>query len=205
MQFSIHIWQNKEYKGLQINIYKWRNHSQIPKSYTGRHYFLLHMSFLQTLTKVHSQNPSNNHYYFQQQQIFFPITGKALLQFERLIFQGKRHHNYYLYFFVYMAQGDMSSSHSGVLKTSHLGSVWLLGWGILASELKAFFIVSMYSHTAVIGHWPGHCSYPCDDTCCRIITENSVCGFSIFPSSTQDIYFTITHRHTTVFLLNQIH
>ena len=54
------------------------------------------------------------------------------------------------------------------------------------------------------GHWPGHCSYPCDDTCGRIVTENSVCSFSIFPSSTQDIYFTITYRHTTVFLLNQI-
>lgn len=204
MQFSIHIWQNKEYKGLQINIYKWRNHSQIPKSYTGRHYFLLHMSFLQTLTKVHSQNPSNNHYYFQE-HFFSQLQERLYYSLKDWYFRGKGTTIIIFTFLCTRHKGDMSSSHSGVLKTSHLGSVWLLGWGILASELKAFFIVSMYSHTAVIGHWPGHCSYPCDDTCCRIITENSVCGFSIFPSSTQDIYFTITHRHTTVFLLNQIH
>lgn len=63
----------------------------------------------------------------------------------------------------------------------------------------------MNSHTAMVGHWSGHRSHSCDDTCRRIVTENSICGFSIFPSSTQDIDFTITNRHTTVFLFNQIY
>lgn len=179
--------------------------SQIPKRYAGRHYFLLHIGFLQILTKVHSQSPSKDHYYLQQQQIFFPQLQKSLYYSLKDWYFGKKGMTIIIFTFLCILQkGDVSSSHSGVFKTSHLGLLWLLGWGILVLELKAFLIVSMNSHTSMIGHWPGHCSYPCDDTCCRIITENCVCGFSIFPSSTQDIYFTITYRHTTVFLFNQI-
>lgn len=151
---------------------------------------------------MHFQSPSNTTIIFNNNPspFYFPIAGKALLQFERLIFWGERHHDYCFYFLCIWQKGDMPRSHSGAFETSRLGSVWLLGWRTLVLELKAFLIVSVDSHTAMIGHGPGHRSYSCDDARCRIITENSVCGFSIFPSSTQDIYFTVTHRHTTVFL-----
>ena len=161
--------------------------------------------FLQILTKVHSHGPSKDHYYLQNYYLFFPQLQKRLYYSLKDWYLGEKGTTIIIFVFLCIwHKGDKPSSHSGVFKTSHLGLLWLPGWGTLASELEAFLIVSVNSHTSVIGHWPGHCSYPCDDTCGRIVTENSVCSFSIFPSSTQDIYFTITYRHTTVFLLNQI-
>ena len=137
--------------------------------------------------------------------LLFPQLQKRLYYSLKDWYLGEKGTTIILFVFLCIwHKGDKPSSHSGVFKTSHLGLLWLPGWGTLASELEALLIVSVNSHTSVIGHWPGHCSYPCDDTCGRIVTENSVCSFSIFPSSTQDIYFTITYRHTTVFLLNQI-
>lgn len=70
-------------------------------------------------------------------------------------------------------------------------------------QFKAFFIISMNGHTAMIRYWPGHGCYSCDNARCRVITENSVCGFTIFPSSTKDIDFSITHRHATVLLFQE--
>lgn len=58
----------------------------------------------------------------------------------------------------------------------------------------------MNGHTAVIRYWPGHGCYSCDNARCRIIAKNSVCGFTVFPSSTKDIDFSITHRHATILL-----
>lgn len=145
------------------------------------------------------------HCYYQQQQkyIYFFSYRRLYYSLKDWYFGGKVTELLFLLFCVYSTK-EICQVPLWVFKISHLGSMWLLGWSILALELKAFLIVSMNSHTAMVGHWPGHCGYPCDDTCRRIITENSVCGFSVFPSSTQDIYFTITHRHTTVFLFNQI-
>lgn len=62
----------------------------------------------------------------------------------------------------------------------------------------------MNRHTAVIWYWPGHSCYSCDNACCRIIAKNSVCGFTIFSSSTKDIDFSITYRHATILLFQNI-
>lgn len=62
-------------------------------------------------------------------------------------------------------------------------------------------VVSVNSHAAMVWYWSGHGSYSSDDTCCRVITKNSICGFSIFSSPTKDIDFPITDRHATVFLI----
>lgn len=70
-------------------------------------------------------------------------------------------------------------------------------------QFKAFFIISMNGHTAMIGYWPGHGCYPCDNARGRVITKNSVCGFTVLPSSTKDIDLPITHRHATILLLQE--
>lgn len=58
----------------------------------------------------------------------------------------------------------------------------------------------MNGHTAMIRYWPGHGCYSCDNARCRIIAKNSVCGFTVFSSSTKDIDLSITHRHATILL-----
>lgn len=67
-------------------------------------------------------------------------------------------------------------------------------------QFKAFFIIPMNGHTAMIRYWPGHGCYSCDNARCRIIAKNSVCGFTVFSSSTKDIDLSITHRHATILL-----
>lgn len=118
----------------------------------------------------------------------FLMNRKASLQFTRPVFLGERHQDHSFYRFCIGPEGGHSH-----LEVPSLSS-WLdaaPGWGSLVLELKALLTVSVNGHTAMVGHGPGHGSHTCDDTCCRVVTENSVCGLSIFPSSTQDIYFTI--------------
>lgn len=65
-----------------------REQSQIPKSYTDRHYFLLHIGFLQTLGYTLSKSK-------QQPLLLSPhkmssITGKVLLKFEIIELLGRK-------------------------------------------------------------------------------------------------------------------
>lgn len=94
-------------RNIQINVYKWRNHSEIPKGYTGRHYFLFHINFLQILTKVHSQNPSNNHYYLQQQKNFFSNYRKDFITVWKMGISGEKAPQLLSLLFVYMAQKEI--------------------------------------------------------------------------------------------------
>lgn len=61
-------------------------------------------------------------------------------------------------------------------------------------------IVAMDGDTAVVGDGPWHGCHSCDDASRRVIAQDGVCCFPIFPSATKDEDLAIAHRHATALL-----
>jgi hypothetical protein len=66
--------------------------------YADRCYFLIYTGFLE-IQKYTPKGQATAATIFNNNNKFFSVTGKALLQSERLIFWGTRHQDYYYYFF----------------------------------------------------------------------------------------------------------
>lgn len=63
----------------------------------------------------------------------------------------------------------------------------------LQSVPVVLVIVAMDGYTAVVGDRPRHGCNPCDDACCRVVTQDGVGCFAIFPSATKDEDLTVAH------------
>lgn len=70
----------------------------------------------------------------------------------------------------------------------------------LWSQPVVLVIVAVDGYTAVVGDRPWHGCHTCDDACCRVITQDGVCCFTIFPSATKNKDLTIAHWHATALL-----
>ena len=84
-----YMWQNKEYTVLQINIHKWRYHSQIPKRYAGRHYFLLHIGFLQ-IQRYTLKAQAKTTITFNNNKFFFPNYRKGFITVWKIDILGRK-------------------------------------------------------------------------------------------------------------------
>lgn len=68
------------------------------------------------------------------------------------------------------------------------------------SRLIVLFVVAVDGHTAMVRDWPRHGSHSRDDACCWVITEDGVCGLTVFPSAAKDEDLAVAHWHATALL-----
>lgn len=61
-------------------------------------------------------------------------------------------------------------------------------------------IVAMDGYTTVVGDRPWHGCHSGDDASRRVIAQDGVCCFPVFPSATKDEDLAIAHRHATALL-----